>query len=72
MLTREDLEHRIKHHPPQSDEAVAAHEAVRAGILDFCDVLLEYVPESRERALAITNLEQSMMWANAAIARNQD
>jgi hypothetical protein len=27
-------------------------------------------PESREKSLAITNLEQAVMWANAAIARN--
>jgi hypothetical protein len=26
------------------------------------------IPESRERSLAITNLEQSSMWANKAIA----
>jgi hypothetical protein len=27
------------------------------------------VPEGREKALALTNLEQVMFWANAAIAR---
>lgn len=27
------------------------------------------VPEGREKALAITNLEQSIMWANAGIVR---
>jgi hypothetical protein len=27
-------------------------------------------PESREKSLAITNLEQAVMWANASIARN--
>lgn len=28
-------------------------------------------PESREKALALTNLQQSVMWANAAIAINE-
>lgn len=27
-------------------------------------------PASRELSLALTNLEQTVMWANAAIARN--
>lgn len=27
-------------------------------------------PNSREKSLALTNLEQAMMWANAAIQRN--
>lgn len=27
-------------------------------------------PESREKSLAVTNLEESVMWANASIARN--
>jgi hypothetical protein len=34
-------------------------------------LLLELCPESRELALASTNLEQCVMWANAAIARNE-
>ncbi len=72
MLTREDLEKRVKHHPPSSDEVVAAHEAIRAGVLELGDVILENVPQSRELALCLTNLEQAMMWANAGIARNQD
>jgi hypothetical protein len=28
------------------------------------------VPESREKSLAITKIEEAVMWANAGIARN--
>lgn len=28
-------------------------------------------PNSREKALAMTNLEQAVFWANASIARNE-
>ncbi|MDT2194096.1 DUF7681 family protein [Paenibacillus larvae] len=31
----------------------------------------EICPNSREKSLAITNLEQVVMWANASIARNE-
>ena len=30
----------------------------------------ELAPQSREKSLAITKLEESVMWANASIARN--
>ena len=32
---------------------------------------LDILPESREKSLAYTALEESLMWANAAIARNE-
>jgi hypothetical protein len=31
--------------------------------------LLDLLPPGREKALVLTNLEQAMFWANAAIAR---
>ncbi len=31
----------------------------------------EACPESREKSLALTNLQQSVMWANASIAINE-
>lgn len=30
-----------------------------------------YCPESREKSLAFTNLEQAVMWAKVAIERNE-
>jgi len=30
-----------------------------------------FCPDSREKSVAITKLEESIMWANAAIARNE-
>jgi hypothetical protein len=31
----------------------------------------EDCPDGREKSIAITKLEESVMWANAAIARNE-
>ncbi len=37
----------------------------------FAEILMLSCPRSRELSLALTNLEQSVMWAIAAIARNE-
>lgn len=69
----EDLKHRIEYHKP-SAEGVAKIATVREAILGCGEVFLLEVPESsgRERALALTKLEEAMMWAIAGIARNPE
>lgn len=37
----------------------------------FAVLIAELTPESREQSLALTKLEESVMFANAAIARNE-
>jgi hypothetical protein len=44
---------------------------IRDRALNFAAFIEEKCPDSREKSLAITNLEQAVMWANAAIARNE-
>jgi hypothetical protein len=38
----------------------------------FAEQIAMQTPESREQSLALTNLEQAVMWANAAIVRNEN
>lgn len=64
-----DLIHRFRYHKP-NDSAIVAHGNVRNKALDFATELNSWLPEGREKALAITHLEEVVMWANAAIARN--
>jgi hypothetical protein len=65
-----DLERRFTYHPPKADQA-ARYERIRAGGLFLGGVIDELVPDSREKSLALASLEQAVMWANAAIARNE-
>jgi hypothetical protein len=64
-----ELELRFTHHPPQDDEQVEKYEEIRSYAKGFATALRELCPMSRELKLAVTNLEQSVFWANAAIAR---
>jgi hypothetical protein len=65
-----DLENRFTHHPPKGDQAVRYH-CIRAGALGLAKLIEDHAPPSRELSLAFTKLEEAVMWANAAIARNE-
>lgn len=47
------------------------YEEIRSQAKEFARFILNHTPESRERSLALTNLEQAVMRANAAIARQR-
>lgn len=67
---REELLKRFTYHPPKGDQP-ARYTTLRETAKDFAQWILSCCPESRERALALTKLEEAVMWANAAIARNE-
>lgn len=65
----QDIERRFSFHPATTEEKRVAHSTVRSEcgrLAEHLDILL---PEGREKALAITHLEEVMMWSNAALAR---
>lgn len=65
------MDDRFKHHPPSGEGVIERHQAIRAHADDFFNMIQQVCPEGREKSLAITKVEEAMMWANAAIARNQ-
>lgn len=71
MIDDSDLAQRFDYHPPSDDSIRHAHEEVRYALLTVARVINELCPDGREKSLAITKLEEAMMWANAAIARKQ-
>jgi hypothetical protein len=60
----------FSYHPPKGDQQ-QRYELLRASVKHLALDINTHCPESREKALAMTNLEQAIMWANAAIARNE-
>ena len=70
LQQQEDLENRFTYHAPQEGQ-VSRYNQIRLDAKRFADVIVFLCPPSREQSLALTNLEQAVMWANAAIARNE-
>jgi hypothetical protein len=66
----EDIANRFAFHPATTDEKRDAHTSVRQQCRQLADALNAQLPEGREKALAITHLEEVMMWGNAALARS--
>lgn len=64
------LDRNFTYHSPHGDQP-ARYSAIRGSAKSFARIVLDTCPDSRERSLALTNLEQAVMWANAAIARNE-
>lgn len=64
-----DIDNRFDYHPPKDSDTVALHEHVRGDLKVVAHVLDKLIPPGREKALALTKLEEAMFWANAAIAR---
>lgn len=68
MISTEDLDNRFKFHPADEDTATR-HEHIRDMCRGLADHVNRNVPDGREKALAMTALEEVMMWSNAGIAR---
>ena len=68
----EQLEHNLTNHAPQDEDIIDRFEELREQAKSFGRAIIRFCPESRERSLALTNLEQTTMWAVASIARNQE
>ncbi len=58
------------YHPAPDGRIAEKYEKLREAFRQLAILVALACPESREKAIAMTNLEQSNMWANAAIARN--
>lgn len=68
-MEQKDLHHRFNHHVPTGNK-FEKYERIRKIARDYADNLNLTCPDSREKSLAITKLEEVVFWANAAIARN--
>lgn len=70
VVWNEEIEKRFTYHPPKGDQPVR-YEDLRDEAKVLAYLIHSTVPESREKSLALTKLEECVMWANAGIARRE-
>ena len=64
------IENNFKYHTPKEGQP-EKYTSIREKSKELAYLIEELVPNSREKSLAITKLEEVSMWANAGIARNE-
>jgi hypothetical protein len=69
-LLVERIENDFTYHPPDGKKA-EMYQHLRLTAKDLARQIVELCPASRERSLALTQLEECVMWANAGIARHE-
>lgn len=67
---RKRLENDFTYHPPVASQ-IDRYRDIREGARRYAEYLMESCPPSRELSLALTHLEECVMYANASIARNE-
>ncbi len=66
-----ELNKRFIYHPPIGDQ-VERYAAIRKEAAFLAGMFNQYCPDSEELELAIHSLRTAVMWANAAIACNEN
>ena len=57
---------------PATDITAETHNATRANFANLAHWVIDNVPPSEARKVCLERLRESMMWANGAIACNND
>jgi hypothetical protein len=69
MPAQEDIDHRFTYHPPVGEQPTI-YSLIRQQGREFATAINALVgADSRELSLAITKIEEAVMWANAAVAQ---
>lgn len=69
-MTNEQIDNTFTYHRPFGDQS-ERYENIRHHAKLMAFAIKNSCPESREKSLAMANLQQAVMWANASIAINE-
>ena len=70
-ISAKELEVRFTYHEPKEGQP-AKYQDIRNAVWEAAFIITNICPESREKSLAITKLEEAVFWANSAVARRSD
>jgi len=63
----EEINRRMGYHPATAD-TIPQFERNRHEAISLADMWDQWLPDGREKSLALTALQEALMWANAAVA----
>lgn len=64
-----NIDNNFMYHDPLPRQLIK-YDMIRERAKSLAYLIDEIVPDSREKSIAMTKLEECSMWANAGIARN--
>jgi len=70
MYEAKNHDKEFAHHEPKGDQNIR-YNTLREKAKELATLIDMCCPDSREKSLAMTKLEECSMWANASIARNE-
>ena len=65
-----EIDKRFTYHSPKEGQP-ERYATLRNYARSYAQAIVQLTPVSREQSLALTALEEAVMWANASIARNE-
>lgn len=73
ILTNEELVNRFGNHAAKIEgpENPKAHEALRHQFMRLAEALDMILPDSRQKSLALTELESASMWAHKSLVNKE-
>ncbi len=69
-MTAEEIDNILSHHPPIGGQTIR-YGTLRELAKSLGHAINDACPESREKSLAMTCLQETLMWAIASIAVNE-
>lgn len=66
-MNTDRIENDFIYHPPKEGQP-ELYQVIRARAKTFAHLIDELVPDGREKSLALTKLQETVMWANCGIA----
>lgn len=66
------IDHNLTTHPPKNALVSSRFDAVTALSKEYAHAMEDLLPDTREKSLVHTKIEEASMWAKAALARGSD
>ena len=68
-MNEEQVKKNFEGRPPREEDALTLVE-LRDGFTELALLINRSFPDSREKSLAMTKLEESLLWSETAVARS--